>query len=192
MKHRLKDRIGSVKYKVIGEPTDIKGAEALKQEDKYQFQWWALGLVDARPSESEQKKGADGGIDGYIYFHDGIKTETKAIIIQVKSGHTGVKDIRDLSGTISREKDGAMGILISLNRPTGEMIKEALRNGYYKSPMWGNLPKIQIITIKELLTGNQPKMPHHSNPHTYNEKKVLPIDKKQSEIRFISLCRTSV
>jgi len=193
IKRRIKEKFDISEVLTIGEPRDLESARQLSIEKqpsgRYQFQWWAISLLSAIPMAGTKKKGADKGIDGIIFFKD-WKTEDESIIIQksiiisVKSGHVSVKDIRDLSGTISREKDGAMGILISLNRPTGEMIKEALRNGYYKSPMWGNLPKIQIITIKELLTGNQPKMPHHSNPHTYNEKKVLPIDKKQSEIRF--------
>ena len=55
-------------YEVVGEPTDVAGAEQLAHEDPYQFQWWALGLVGARPVE--QKKGADKGIDGRIYFHE--------------------------------------------------------------------------------------------------------------------------
>ena len=69
MKHRLQDAFGDgAKYKVIGEPVSLPDAEELAQQDPYQFQWWALGLVHARPTE--QKKGADKGIDGRIYFHD--------------------------------------------------------------------------------------------------------------------------
>jgi site-specific DNA-methyltransferase (adenine-specific) len=51
-------------YTVTGEPTTSEDAAALAASDPYQFQWWALGLVGARPSE--QKKGADRGIDGRL------------------------------------------------------------------------------------------------------------------------------
>ncbi|MCK4790711.1 MAG: hypothetical protein KAV87_43650, partial [Desulfobacteraceae bacterium] len=69
MKSRLKDMFGNkVNYEVIGEPTALSDAKALAEQDPYQFQWWALGLVGARPVE--QKKGADKGIDGRLYFHD--------------------------------------------------------------------------------------------------------------------------
>ncbi len=97
MKHRLEDSFGNeVEYEVIGEPVDFKGAEELANQDRYQFQWWALGLVGARPAKSEQKKGADEGIDGYIYFHDDPKKkEAKEVIIQVKSGHVGSGMIDD-------------------------------------------------------------------------------------------------
>ncbi|MGB9029366.1 MAG: site-specific DNA-methyltransferase, partial [Acidobacteriaceae bacterium] len=68
IKKRLSDAFGpEIKstYEVIGEPTDYQGAAQLAEEDKYQFQWWALGQVGARPTD--QKKGADRGIDGRLY-----------------------------------------------------------------------------------------------------------------------------
>ena len=75
MKHRLMSAFGEgikSEYQVMGEPTDVAGAQQLARDDPYQFQWWALGLVGARPVE--QKKGADHGIDGRIYFHEGNPT----------------------------------------------------------------------------------------------------------------------
>lgn len=50
-------------YKVIGEPIDLEGAKALAHQNRYQFQWWALSLIDARPY-GDKKKGKDTGIDG--------------------------------------------------------------------------------------------------------------------------------
>ncbi len=156
MKHRLEDTFGNeVDYKVIGEPVDLRGAEALAEQDRYQFQWWALGLVGARPAKSEQKKGADEGIDGYIYFHDDPKKkETKEVIIQVKSGNTNVSDIRDLRGVVKRE-EAQIGVFITLREPTKPMKTEAVSSGYYKSPLGHNYPKIQILTIQELLEGKR-------------------------------------
>lgn len=153
MRHRLEDSFGDqVEYEVIGEPLDLKGAEELAKQDPYQFQWWALGLVGARPAESEKKKGADKGIDGYIYFHDEPqKGRTKAIVLQVKSGHVGTSQIRDLKAVVEREK-AQIGVFITLNDPTKGMKEEALKAGFYKSP-WRQHPKIQILTIKELLAG---------------------------------------
>jgi site-specific DNA-methyltransferase (adenine-specific) len=154
MRHRLEDTFGDeVEYEVIGEPIDLRGAEALKEEDPYQFQWWALGLVGAMPIKSEKKKGADTGIDGYIYFHDDLKrTETKTIIIQVKSGHVKPADIRDLKGVVERE-NAQIGVFITLSKPTRHMKEEAISAGFYKSPLGHDYPKIQIITIEELLEG---------------------------------------
>jgi SAM-dependent methyltransferase len=98
IKHRLHDMFGNrVQYKVVGEPVSLPDAKALAEYDPYQFQWWALGLVGARPIE--EKKGADRGIDGRLYFHDEAdskKGRTKQIILSVKSGKVSVKDVRDL------------------------------------------------------------------------------------------------
>lgn len=81
IKTRLKDAYGdAAAYKVIGEPTTVEDAEVLAESDPYQFQWWALGLVGARPAE--QKKGADKGIDGRLYFHDGTASgKTHQVIV---------------------------------------------------------------------------------------------------------------
>jgi len=153
MRHRLKDAFGDkLKFDVIGEPVDLRGAETLAKQDPYQFQWWALGLVGARPAESEQKKGKDKGIDGYIYFYDETQ-KTKKIIIQVKGGAVNPGYIRDLKGTMERS-NAQIGVFITLKPPTKGMKEEAGISGFYKSPGWNkNYPKLQILTIEELLQG---------------------------------------
>ena len=57
IKVRLADAFGAKiveQYKVIGEPTDLEGARSLADQDKYQFQYWALGLVNARPAARDE------------------------------------------------------------------------------------------------------------------------------------------
>jgi DNA modification methylase len=155
MKHRLRDTFGNrVKYRVIGEPVSLPDARTLAKQNRYQFQWWALGLVGARPVE--QKKGADRGIDGRLYFHDepdNSKSKTKQIVISVKSGKVGVKDLRDLRGVLERET-AQIGVLISMEKPTNAMRKEATGAGFYKSP-WREHPVMQILTVEELLKGKK-------------------------------------
>lgn len=155
MKHRLRDAFGNkAKYRVIGEPVSLPDAKTLAKQNRYQFQWWALGLVGARPTE--QKKGADRGIDGRLYFHDepdNSKSKTKQIVISVKSGKIGVKDVRDLRGVLERET-AQIGVLISMERPTNAMRKEAASAGFYKSP-WRKHPVMQILTVEELLKGKK-------------------------------------
>lgn len=162
MKHRLEDAFGSkVKYKVLGEPVSLPDAEKLAEEDPYQFQWWALGLVHAAPTE--HKKGADKGIDGRIYFHDTfgekVHVKTRQVIISVKAGHTTVAHLRDLRGVIEREK-AEMGVLITMQDPTQPMRIEAAGAGFYESPAWGKKhPRLQLLTVKELLEGKTIDMP---------------------------------
>ena len=156
IRHRLADTFGSAaEYEVIGEPVSLPDAAQLARDDPYQFQWWALGLVGARPVE--QKKGADKGIDGRIYFHEGDTTKTKQIILSVKAGHVTVAHLRDLRGVLDREK-AEIGALICLEEPTVPMRKECASAGFYASP-WGKHPRLQILTIEDLLTGKTIKRP---------------------------------
>jgi site-specific DNA-methyltransferase (adenine-specific) len=138
--------------RIIGEPTTPNEAAQLAEDDKYQFQWWALGLVGARPVE--QKKGADHGIDGKILFRDDLTlAKPEQIIIQVKGGKTGVKDVRDLRGVLDREK-AAIGVLISLQPSTGPMEAEAASAGFYEHKMnKQKYPRLQLRTVKELMDG---------------------------------------
>jgi len=157
VKHRLLDSFGpGCRYDVIGEPTSLPDAEALAEGDPYQFQFWALGLVGARPADG--KKGADKGIDGRLYFHDeGAKGPTKQVIFSVKAGHVSVAHVRDLRGVMEREK-AQVGALISLEEPTSAMRAEAASAGFYES--WGKkYPRLQLRTVKELIEGKGLDMP---------------------------------
>ncbi len=178
IKNRLRDTYGDkVEIVTIGEPTTANEASVLAEQDKYQFQWWALGLVGARPVE--QKKGADHGIDGKILFRDDLKAaKAEQVIIQVKGGKTGVKDVRDLRGVLEREK-AAMGVLISLQPPTGPMEAEAASAGFYAHKMNGQqYPRLQLRTVKELMDGKGIERP--SNVAAVDETfKKAPESKKK-------------
>ena len=119
------------------------GARALAAQDPYQFQWWALGLVGARPVE--QKKGADKGIDGRLFFHDDAESQkTKQIVLSVKSGSVHVAHVRDLRGVVEREK-AAIGVLITLEEPTRNMRAEAAGAGFYESPWQTKHPRFRSL-----------------------------------------------
>jgi len=170
IKNRLQDAFGeNAEYDVIGEPVSLPDARALAESDPYQFQWWALGLLGARPAE--QKKGADRGIDGRIYFHDEKESrKTKQIIIQVKGGHVTAAQIRDLRGVIEREK-AEIGVFVTMRPPTKPMKKEAASAGFYTSPGWGTKhPRIQIVTIEELLEGKKADYPAPKSTATTYKK----------------------
>jgi site-specific DNA-methyltransferase (adenine-specific) len=162
IRHRLRDTYGddiAKTFKVVGEPVSRDDAEELARTDPYQFQWWALGLVGARPTE--QKKGADKGIDGHIYFHDeGTGGKTKQIVLSVKAGSTGVSHLRDLRGVMERE-GAELGVLLTMKEPTQPMRAEAAGAGFYDSPGWHTKhPRLQILTIEQLLDGKQIDYPH--------------------------------
>ncbi len=165
IKHRLRDTFGddiTQSYEVIGEPVSLPDAEVLGKDDPFQFQWWALGLVGARPVE--QKKGADQGIDGRLYFHDDMAgAKTKQIIFSVKAGRTSVPHVRDLRGVIERE-NAEIGVLLSLQEPTKPMRTEAMGAGFYESPWGTRHPRIQLLTVTDLLLGKGVNRPtQHGN-----------------------------
>ncbi len=158
VRHRLHGSFGKeISYQVIGEPKDLSGAEELATSEPFQFQWWALGLVGARPAQ--QKKGADRGIDGRLFFHDeGSGGSTKQIVFSVKAGKVSVSHVRDLVGVLDREK-AAIGVLISMQEPTREMRKEAASAGFYASPWGTSHPRVQLVTIAELLADKRVDYP---------------------------------
>jgi site-specific DNA-methyltransferase (adenine-specific) len=149
----------------------VQGAEALKEISPHQFEWWAVDLVNARPAK-DHKKGADTGIDGYINFFDDKSGQAKQVIVQVKSGYVGVNQVRDhplipslprrgTRGGCDREK-APIGALITLREPTKPMLTEAAATGFYESKDFpGRYPRLQILTIAELLAGKKLEYPTH-------------------------------
>jgi site-specific DNA-methyltransferase (adenine-specific) len=158
---RLRDTFGAdlTPYEVIGEPEDVSGARDLALRDRYQFQWWALGKIGARPAQ-DKKKGSDAGIDGWINFFDDTSGKAKRVVVQVKSGHVKSGDIRDLKGVMEREKV-EIGAFVTLEEPTRDMTKEAAAAGFYVPDAFPDqqYPRIQVLTIKDILDGEQVEYP---------------------------------
>ena len=178
IRHRLQDTFKDElkPYEVLGQPQDVASAQALATDSensgRYQFEWWALGLVDARPAQG-RKKGADSGIDGYINFFDDNSGKAKRIVVQVKSGHVNRGQIATLKGDMEREK-AEIGLFITLQPPTRPMDAEAASAGFYVSePFEGapmeHYPRIQILTIEELLNGKRAEYPRVAPQATFRQ-----------------------
>jgi len=171
MRHRLHNTYGSelVPYEVMGDPKDLRSAEALAAQDPYQFEWWVIGKVVARPAH-DKKKGADTGIDGYIYFFDDTSGKPKKIIAQVKSGHVTRNQIGDLRGVMERE-NATIAAFITLHEPTGPMKTEAASAGFYIPEMHPDrkYPRVQIITVEELLEGKGIAYPDWGSDATFKK-----------------------
>jgi len=160
---RLKDAFPGISFEVHGTPKDLEGARELAERDKYQFQWWACSLVNAQPFQGK-KKGADGGIDGLIYFADAVggKQATQRIVVSVKGGHVTVNQVRDLKGVMEREK-APIGLFVCLEEPTAPMKKEAASAGLYRGGNGKDYPRLQLLTVAELLEGHKrPEFPDMS------------------------------
>ena len=177
MRYRLRNSFGEnlQRYEVIGDPKDLASARALALESehdgRYQFQFWALSLVEALPARDDRRRrqrGADQGIDGNINFFDDNSGRAKRVIVQVKSGNVSVADIRDLRGTLERER-AQIALFITLNPPTRPMLQEALEAGFYEPEHFPEhrFPRLQILTIEELLNGAQAEFPRFAPVTSY-------------------------
>jgi site-specific DNA-methyltransferase (adenine-specific) len=169
MLNRLNDTFGEElsPYEVEKDPKDVESARNLAESDRYQFEWWVLGKLNAQHTG---KKGADQGIDGVAYFFDDESGQAKKIIVQVKSGNIKSGDIRDLIGTINQE-DAAIGVFVTLNPPTRAMTQAATVAGFYQPEDWGEsihkYPRLQILTVEELLDGKGIEFPARSVVSTF-------------------------
>ena len=135
---------------------------------------------------AEQKKGLDQGIDGRLYIFDEREGgKEKQVVLSVKGGHTSVKDMRDLRGVIERE-NAEIGVLITLQEPTQPMRMEVANAGFYHSPWGGVHPRLQILTIAELLSGKHIDMPPARQVNV-TFKKAPKIREEQPEILHLPI-----
>ncbi len=168
---RLKDAFKTgLAFEIHGTPKDLDAARDLATRDKYQFQWWAVSLVEAQPFQGK-KKGADGGIDGLKFFHDVDKAGARKIVVSVKGGgNLKADDIRSIMAV--RERDGAeIALFISLEEPTRGMIADAASAGFYESATGKKYPRVQLLTIEGLLSGKQ-RAEHPDQQPDMNFKKA--------------------
>lgn len=150
---------------VDGDPADEAAALALAERDKYQFQYWAVARLGGTARGGENRKGMDRGIDGVTTFPEldpdqaGATVQYRQVVISVKGGATGPKDVRDLRGTVDRE-GAAIGVLVTARPPTDEMVKEAATGGLYTSTWDGRtFPRLQILTAADVVHGKRIEMP---------------------------------
>ena len=169
MQHRLRDTFPgdfADGVHVDGEPADEAAALALAERSKFQFQFWAVARLGGRARGGAPRRGPDRGIDGVTTFPerdpddpDRPTLNYRQVIISVKGGATGVRDVRDLRGVVERE-GAAIGVLVTATTRTREMEREARAAGLYRSPWDGSAyPRIQILTAGEIVRGDRIAMP---------------------------------
>jgi len=160
---RLKDAFPRISFTVHGVPRDMEGARDLARRDKHHFEWWACSLVNALPQRG-RRRGADRGIDGVIFFQDD-RGAAKRILVSVKGGsHISVAMVREFKGVLEREQ-AAMGLFITLGKPTAAMVAEAAAAGFYHSESYHeDWPRLQLLTIEGLLSGQEQPLYKNISP----------------------------
>jgi site-specific DNA-methyltransferase (adenine-specific) len=108
--------------------------------------------------------------DSQIHAFEASTGKAKRVVVQVKSGHVKSGDIRDLGHTMDREK-AEIGVFLTLEKPSKDMVTEAVGKGYYHSPGWNrDYPKLQILTVEELLAGKEVQLPPNVKTFKQAEK----------------------
>ncbi len=164
VRRRLEDTYGEkLDYELHGIPRDLAGAKALFKESPFDFERWAVSMVNGQPNE---KQVGDKGIDGVIRFPLDAKTSVGRCIVSVKGGgQINPAMVRDLAGTITNHK-AEMGVLITMDRATPGMIDAANHGGSYTWPVnEATFPRVQVITVAQLLKGEQPNLPPALTPY---------------------------
>ena len=168
-----------------GVPRDFASAKALanRKDDKTrkEFEKWAVLTYSNNQARINDKKGADGGIDGIAFFMVDANTNGKAVF-QVKSGGANRATIATLNSDRQRE-NADFGILITMDEPTKAMQLEVQAVGKYKHPMLHREDnRIQIITIQELLNGSRLNLPMSRNDIVKSSEAIGDSDKQSTLI----------
>ncbi len=148
-----------------GVPRDLESAIALanRKDDKTrkEFEKWAILTYSKNQARINEKKGADGGVDGIAYFLIDKDTNGKAIF-QVKSRAGTRDDLAKLNSDRLREK-AEFGFLIcydTAQRITPAMQREIAAAGKYAHPMLNREDdRLQVVTVKELFDGARLNLP---------------------------------
>lgn len=155
----------------VGTPADVGGARALFAQSPFDFERWAVSLVGGTPNE---KQVGDKGVDGVIRFPLSERGAPGRVLVSVKGGkQLNPSMVRDLIGTVEGERDATMGVLITIDPATKGMVDAANLSGSFKHPVTGTTyPKVQLMTVEELLAGKRPPMPTPYMPYLQAEKFV--------------------
>lgn len=170
---RLKDKYEGKEWQTIeagllldGVPRDKASAVALanRSDDKTrkEFEKWAVLTYSDNQARINDKKGADGGVDGIGYFLldrvNGKDVHGK-IVYQVKSGGANSGTIDSLRGVMAKT-EATFGVLLTMDKPTKPMVATALAAGKFKHPLLTQeMDCIQIATVDDILAGKTIQLP---------------------------------
>ena len=161
---RLQDRYPGIvgSYETFGIPRDMASAQALFKHSPFDFERWAVSRIPARPNA---KQVGDKGIDGVAQFYLDPKTNGK-VLVSVKGGvNINPAFVRDLVGTVETQK-AQMGVLITMANPTKGVLDAVDHGGNYTWPVNSQpFPRVQVITVSDLLAGKRPNLPALKSPY---------------------------
>ncbi|MDQ0633185.1 hypothetical protein QFZ40_001094 [Arthrobacter pascens] len=159
-------------FAVNGIPRDLFSAQALFDRSPFDFERWAVSMINAEPN---QKQVGDKGIDGVARFPIDGAGKIGKVLVSVKGGkNLNPGMVRDLKGTVETQK-AQMGVLVTFGEAT-RGVKDAIDHGGLSVHPANSqqFPLLQHITIAELLAGKRPEMPPTILPYIEAKKQSLP------------------
>jgi DNA modification methylase len=155
-------------FEILGIPRDMEGAEALFQRSPFEFERWCVMMIDGQPNE---KQVGDRGIDGVIRFPIDARGTSAKCLVSVKGGAINPGYLRDLVGVVETER-ASMGVFVCLREPTRGIIEAANHSGFYTHPANGSrYPRVQIVSVQDILDGKRPNMPQTMLPYFQAERR---------------------
>lgn len=156
-------------YQVLGIPEDMASAQSLFHHSPFDFERWAVSRVSGQPNA---KQVGDRGIDGVARFFTGTPKPGRALVSVKGGSQLNPAMVRDLLGTVQTE-NADMGILITLGSATKGMQEAAHRAGSYVLAATGqHFPRIQLLSVSEILSGIKPVMPPPLLPYIAAERQI--------------------
>lgn len=173
---RLRHTYGNEVFESIsvdGIPKDMAAARALFAHSPLDFERWAVSMVNAEPNE---KQVGDKGVDGVARFPLG-KGKIGKLLVSVKGGKTITPAmVRDLAGTVATQS-AQMGVLITLSPATKGVSEAISRGGVYTHPANGQkFPRLQHITIADLLKDKRPQVPPTFLPYIAAQSHTVTLE----------------
>ena len=147
-----RDHKGKARYVEIGGfPVDVKSAKDLFSRSPREFEVWVVAhKLGGRHNDNSPQ----GGYDGYKRV-DGV-----TCLIEVKGGRTGIADLRNFDAAVRSMESAEVGLFVCFeSQKTGGMVRYADQRGRIPP---GRVPRLQIITVEELLGGEKPAIPSGS------------------------------
>ncbi|MFC2129941.1 DNA methyltransferase, partial [Bacteroidota bacterium] len=133
---------------ITGFPRDPATAKEMAENPDHgrlKFQDWIIEVM--LNGVANPKKTADGGWDGYITFDKGMK-EKGLCVIEVKSGHCNVKNLREFVRVVTSQ--GAdIGVFVCFAEQVTKPMRIEAKQAGIDSRF--DVDKIQIITVEDLL-----------------------------------------
>ena len=164
--------VSSRDYRMIYRPSDMRAAAVFAAEQPFAFQDWA---VEKLGGTATKRRSGDRGVDGRCYFRETSNGQLRQIIVSVKSGKVSPTFVRELQGAVDTQR-AEMGVLITLREPTKQMLRDAA-----SSSMYGSFPRIQIITVEQLLSGKRLDLPEMQS---FGVRKPVSADVPEQQVLF--------